>query len=115
MQGSLRFRVGPSSTPLAARPRPIPVHATQRLFTLRAAAADSDIEYAPEDVSTSEAATYERIAAALVAKLESIPDGETQAPMHFLLHCSMAVPLRQCSSMMELLAPPPSARGIRCR
>ncbi len=49
------------------------------LITVARAAADDDaleVEFVPEEVSTSDAEKYERIAAALVNKMVDMPDGE---------------------------------------
>ena len=44
-----------------------------------AAASTDHVEFSPEEVSSAEVASFKRIAAALVAKIEDIPDGKYHA------------------------------------
>ena len=62
-------------------------HAIGRRFNVAAASTDHDIEFSPDEVSSAEVASFERIAAALVAKIEDIPDGKYHACDE--LHVSM--------------------------
>ena len=72
MRGLLNYRQRcPLNVPL------VRTHALGRRFYVAAASTDHDIEFSPEEVSPTELASFERIAAALVAKLEDIPDGES--------------------------------------
>ena len=55
---------------------------------MAAASTDHDVEFSPEEVSSAEVASFERIAAALVAKIEDIPDGKYHA-MNCMLPCKV--------------------------
>ena len=87
---TLQCFASPSYAVLKICPRPAQLHRNIGIVPRsNVIDSDGDVEFSPEEVSTAEAASFERIAANLVARMEGIediPDGDIIHRLNCGLH-----------------------------